>query len=95
MEGGLTVDPGWFQLWPEGQLDELNAAYEVHHFAPSHYGFGSNGGGELLAFNQEGRIVMIPFVGDGEADAWLVADSWREFEAAMEPPESGQSASTS
>jgi len=85
MEGGLAMDPGWFQLWPEAEIQQFNVAYEVHTFAPNHYGFGSNGGGELLAFDRQGHIVMIPFIGDGEADAKLVATSWHEFEAAMEP----------
>jgi hypothetical protein len=61
-EGGLTVEPGWFQLWPPADVEHWNQAYHVSEFAPGFLGFGSNGGGELLAFDASGRIFMLPMV---------------------------------
>jgi hypothetical protein len=78
-EGGLTVEPGWFQLWSPSEVEGLNRDYRVHEFAPGFLGFGSSGGGELLAFDSAGRVVMIPFVGMAVDTARPVADSWVEF----------------
>lgn len=78
-EGGLSVDPGWFQLWPVGQVEQLNRDYHVKEFVPDYFGFGSNGGGELLAFDSRGRVSMIPFISMSADEAKPVADSWSEF----------------
>ena len=81
--GGLSVDPGWFDLWPVAQLDELNAAYKTDDFVPGFCGFGSNGGGELFAFDAEGAIFMIPFVPMEAKSAVKIADSWNDFQKMM------------
>lgn len=64
--GPLGVEPGWFQLWPVEEVLSLNRGYEVQENVPGLFGFGSNGGGELLAFDtRKGlpwRIVMVPFI---------------------------------
>jgi hypothetical protein len=78
-EGGLTVDPGWFQLWPPDEVEHWNRAYQVAVFAPGFLGFGSSGGGEFLAFDIEGRVIMLPFIGMSAEDASPVANSWSEF----------------
>jgi hypothetical protein len=78
-EGGLTVEPGWFQLWTPDEVGKWNMEYEVEEFAPGFLGFGSSGGGEMLAFDLNGRVVMIPFIGMHADEARLVAGSWREF----------------
>ena len=78
-EGPLSVDPGWFQLWSPAELQQMNQRYSVPEFAPGFLGFGSSGGGELLAFDSEGRIVMIPFVPMSPDQALPVAGSWDEF----------------
>jgi hypothetical protein len=78
-EGGLTVEPGWFQLWPPDEVEHWNRDYHVSEFAPGFLGFGSSGGGEMLAFDTDGRVVMIPMVGMSPDDAKPVADSWSEF----------------
>ena len=78
-EGALSVEPGWFQLWPPTEVEQWNRAYRVHEFAPGFLGFGSSGGGEMLAFDVNGRVVMIPMVGMSPDEAKLVADSWIEF----------------
>ncbi len=83
-EGGLTIEPGWFQLWPEREIEGHNRGYEVAKYAPGYLGFGSNGGGELFAFDLLGRVVMIPFIPmDGEY-AVVIAESWKEFQDTIE-----------
>ncbi len=83
VEGELSVDPGRFQLWPVDQLDELNQGYRVAECLPGFRGFGSNGGGEFLAFDSENRVVMVPFIPMDEKGAQLVAESWADFEATI------------
>jgi hypothetical protein len=78
-EGPLSVEPGWFQLWPLDELERWNREYQVHEYAPGFVGFGSSGGGEMLAFDADGRVVMIPFIGMSPDEVWPVADSWNEF----------------
>lgn len=78
-EGALAVEPGWFQLWQLAEVEQLNRDYHVPEFAPGFLGFGSSGGGELLAFDADGRVVMIPFIGMSPDEARPVADSWSEF----------------
>jgi hypothetical protein len=78
-EGKLAVEPGWFQLWSPADAERWNRLYRVQEFAPGFLGFGSNGGGEMLAFDAEGRVVMIPFVGMSTDEARQVAGSWSEF----------------
>jgi len=83
-EGGLTVEPRWFQLWPPTEVERWNREYHVSEFAPGFLGFGSSGGGEMLAFDTEGAVVMIPFIGMSPGEAKAVADSWSEFVAKIE-----------
>jgi hypothetical protein len=78
-EGALTVEPGWFQLWPPAKVEEMNRNYHVLDFAPGFLGFGSSGGGELLAFDTAGCVVMIPFIPMSPEYALPVASSWSEF----------------
>lgn len=81
--GPLGVEPGWFQLWPAEEILSLNLDYEVGKYVPGLLGFGSNGGGELLAFDTwrgpPWKIVMIPCVGVGEGDIVEVAEDFAEF----------------
>jgi hypothetical protein len=78
-EGGLAIAPRWFQLWPPNEVAHMNQMYKVQEFAPGFLGFGSSGGVELLAFDENGRVVMIPFIGMSSNEAQPVADSWSEF----------------
>lgn len=78
-EGALSVQPCWFQLWPPSEIEQRNHDYEVQEYAPEFLGFGSSGGGEMLAFDQSGAVFMIPFIGMASDEAMLVADSWSQF----------------
>lgn len=85
-EGQLGVQPGWFQLWPAEEVEHWNEEYEVQEYIPGFYGFGSSGGGELLAFRREGAqiiIVMVPFIGMEAEYARRVAGSFEEFLSLM------------
>ncbi len=73
------VAPGWFQLWPLSQIEALNRDYQVQAYAPGFLGFGSSGGGELFAFDNQGCIVMIPFIGMSLSEAITIAESWNDF----------------
>lgn len=72
-------DPGYFQLWAVEEREALNRDYKVDEFAPGFIGFGSDGGGELLAFDSSGAVFMIPFIGDGVEDAKKIANAWSEI----------------
>jgi hypothetical protein len=83
------VEPGWFQLWPADELDALNEAYRTFEFVPRFKAFGSSGDGEMLAFDPEGRIAMIPFIPMEEKEAVITAKNWAEFESKMLTEPSG------
>jgi hypothetical protein len=83
-KGGSDVgftegDPGYFQLWALEEREALHRDYKVDEFAPGFIGFGSDGGGELLAFDPSGSVFMIPFIGDGGEDARKIANAWSEI----------------
>lgn len=83
-EGDLGVEPGWIQFWPADQVVDLNQGYEVELNLPGFFGFGSNGGGEMFAFDMRGdgepRVVMGPFIPMAASDARIVAASFDEVE---------------
>jgi hypothetical protein len=83
-EGGLSVEPGWFMLWPLAEIEQLNRDYHVQELLPGFLGFGSNGGGELLAFDSRGHVFMVPFLPMEASEAKPVADSWAEFAERIE-----------
>jgi hypothetical protein len=78
-EGALSVAPGWFQLWHPAEVEQMNRNYHVPQAAPGFLAFGTSGGGELLAFDTNGCVVMIPFIPLSPEHALLVANSWSEF----------------
>ena len=82
-EGELQIDPGWFSLWPAEQVVSNNIGYEIINLLPQYIGFGSNGGGELLAFgidsSNSGKVFMIPFIPLNKDEAKLICDSFERF----------------
>jgi hypothetical protein len=82
-EGSLGLECGWFLLWPSTEVLELNKGYEIEEHIPGFFGFGSNGGGELLAFDTRGdkpwKVVMIPFIPMSEKEAIVIAKDFEEF----------------
>lgn len=81
--GPLAVQPGWFQLWPAEQVLALNRDYGVRDDLPFLFGFGSNGGGELLAFDTRlgppWKVAMVPFIGMNEGDIAGVTEDFALF----------------
>jgi hypothetical protein len=82
-EGELGVEPGWISFWPAQEVIGLNATYRVPEFLLGFFGFGSNGGGELLAFDVRSPepfpVVMVPFVPMDPEDAVQIARSFDEL----------------
>jgi len=82
-EGDLAADPGWFAIWPSEEVLENNRGYEILTYLPGFFGFGSNGGGELLAFDMRHGapypVVMIPFIPMEAREARPVAATFAEF----------------
>ena len=82
-EGDLGVEPGWIAFWPAEEVLESNAAYSLAEFLPGFFGFGSNGGGELLAFDVRAQepypIVMVPFIPLEAREAVQIARSFEEL----------------
>lgn len=76
----LSIPLGWMILWPFADIYRLNDEYKVTEFAPDLIGIGSDGGGEMLAFDKEDRVITVPFIGMDTRVAILVAPSWQHFE---------------
>lgn len=86
-EGELGVQPGWFQIWNAEEVIEFGVEYEVPKYAPGFFAIGSNGGGEILAFDTRNgtpwTIVALPCIGLEPDAAMTVASSFNEFVAQM------------
>jgi len=84
-EGDLGVEPGWFCPWPADEVLSLNQGYSISEVAPGLFGFGSSGGGELLAFDMrhpvEWPIVMVPFIPLSLDEAITISDNFDDFSA--------------
>jgi hypothetical protein len=82
-EGDLAKEPGWISFWRAEDVVELNAKYEVNEQLPGFFAFGSNGGGELLAFDaRRGEpfpIVAVPFLPMDPQVSMRVAASFDEL----------------
>lgn len=80
MESLTKGEPGYFVLWPIAEIEKMNAEYQVEEFMAGFVGFGSDGGGEMLAFDETGAVWKLPFVGcSSKDDAWKIADHWRSI----------------
>lgn len=79
-EGDLAVAPGWISFWPVEDVVALNEGYEMGRYAPGMWGFGSNGGGELIAFDYRSGppypVVAIPFIPLDPAESISLAPSF-------------------
>ena len=71
--------PVGFELWDESDLETFNIEYEVPKYAAGFFGFGSDGGGEMLAFGPDGKVYALPFIGMEPKVATFLADSWSSF----------------
>lgn len=78
-EGFAEGLPGYFVLWHPDEVEKNNAELNVATLAPGFVGFGSNGGGEMLAFDAKDAVYCLPMIGMESRYAQKVADSWSEF----------------
>jgi hypothetical protein len=83
----------YFELWPEDDVHQFNIEYEVPVLAAGFVAFATNGGGELYAFDQSGRVFELPCIGMAPQYASEIATSWGEFEARIK--KTGEQAGTS
>lgn len=80
------VGDNYLILWRASELLPFNRDYEVASYATGLIGFGSNGGGEMFAFDcrlQPPPVVIVPFIGLSHEDALVVADSFSGLLARM------------
>jgi len=90
-EGELFLGrPEWFQIWPAQKARDHNAGYKVGEYHPGFWGFGSNGGGLMYAFrddgNADGTVFGLPFDSIDPRDIDVVTTRFREFLLAMGRP---------
>ncbi len=68
---------------PTADVLANNREYQLTEFLPGFFGFGSNGGGELLALDCRGRppwpVNMVPFIPLDAAEAQPVAADFGGF----------------
>ena len=55
--------PGYFELLHPHEIEEKNSELDVARHVPGFIGFGTDGGGQLLAFDATGAVFMLPLVG--------------------------------
>jgi hypothetical protein len=82
-QGDLAIRPGFIRFWETEQVIGWNEDYNIPEFLPGFFGFGSDGGLELLAFDARDRepfpIVIVPFVPMEAAQAIQIASSFDEL----------------
>ena len=79
----LDVQPWLCEFWPEFELNQYNADYEVQVNAPGYFGFASSGGGEIYALSPSGKVVCLAFIGMSPQEELLVAETWVAFEGML------------
>ncbi len=80
------IGKGYLILWRAAELQPFNRDYEVPTYAAGLVAFGSDGGGEMFAFDyrfQPPPVVMVSFIGMSHDDALVVADSFNSLLARM------------
>ncbi len=84
-EGELAISPGWFQLWSARDCGTHNKGYEVAKYHSGFWGFGSSGGGVMIAFRSASgsKVFGIPFDSIDEKDIEVVSTSFADFVAAL------------
>ena len=78
-EGFTVGEPGYIQLWKIEDLTIINAELSIEALAPGFLAFGSDGGNELLAFNNNGAIYKIPMIGMESRYAIKIANSFSDL----------------
>ena len=84
-EGFTEGLPGYFALWHPDEIEASNRDLQVVTYAPGFLGFGTDGGGELLAFDVSGAVFMLPMIGMEPQYANRIANSWHEVVQRITP----------
>jgi len=80
-EGPIGED-GYIRLWGIEEIPKLNREYQFNIYAPGFWAFGSDGGGESIAFdfrNEEVKIVLLPFIGMSPEKNIFISNNFRDF----------------
>ena len=75
-------DSSYLDLWEAEDVVQFNTDYMLPQFAPSFFAFGSNGGGELFAFDSrrnDDAVFMVPAIGMSDDTSLPFADSVDAF----------------
>jgi len=87
-EGSLNIEPGWFQIWSAQEVMQLNRDYQVQRWLPFLFGFGSDGGGGLLAFDMRNSgawsVCIVPLGDLSEGSLLVITSDFAHFVKAME-----------
>ena len=71
------------KLWLAEEVIDHNKNYQVNQFVPGFFAFGSNEGGEMIAFDTRSSIscpvYMIPFIQMNESDSKEIASNFLSF----------------
>ena len=78
-EGYTAGMPGYIRLWGLEEIATVNSELEVEQLAPGFLGFGSDGDGEMIAFDSAGAVYMLPFIGMEPQYADRIADSFEQL----------------
>jgi hypothetical protein len=84
LEAFTDGEPGYVALWPLADVVQNNIDLNVPEYAPGYLGFGGDGGGELLAFDEAGCVYKLPMIGMESRYAIKIAGSWRELQERIE-----------
>jgi hypothetical protein len=86
-EGFLSIEPGYFRLWPAEELVETNHGYHVDEFLREFFAIGSSGGGEMLTIRKRDGspcpVYMIPFIVMDAGEAIQIARDFETFAMAL------------
>lgn len=75
-----TGAPGYYELWHPNKIESKNRGYEVAKHAPGYLGFGDDGSGRMLAFDESGAVYLMLFIGMADKEERCkIASSWSEF----------------
>lgn len=58
--GEGDIGESWLRLYPMEELKEINDSYNVPEYLPDHIIIGSNGGGEFLGIDPDGKYFIVP-----------------------------------
>lgn len=73
------AEPGYVSLWALDEISKSNSEIEIEAYAPGFIAFGGDGGGELLVFDANGAVFMLPMIGMAPDCAIRIAESFEEF----------------